>query len=217
MEYTEVLPGGAKLRQSDAHLKIGTDAVLLAEHAGSGRRICDLGCGCGAVLLRLAELCPAATLHGLELQPDAARLCAEGISLSGFADRVSVTVGDLRDRATLAALGAGRFDLVVANPPYLRAGSGPQPTDVAALERTDATAPPEAVAAAAAFLLQNGGAFALVLRQDRLCDYFCALRTAGVEPKKLTLVRRDGALTPLLLLRGVKGGGPGIKIDETEL
>ena len=203
--YTETLPGGAKLLQSDAHLKIGTDAVLLAEHAGPGRVICDLGCGCGAVLLRLCELRPQAELVGLELQPEAAALCRESIALSGFAGRASAVTGDLRDRTALRSLGPGRFDLVVCNPPYLRAGSGPLPTGgTALLERTDAAAPPEAVAAAAAFLLKNGGTFTLVLREDRLADYLCALRASAVEPKGLTLVRTpSGKRSPLLLVWGV--------------
>ena len=123
--YTETLPGGAKLLQSDAHLKIGTDAVLLAEHAGPGRVICDLGCGCGAVLLRLCELRPQAELVGLELQPEAAALCRESIALSGFAGRASAVTGDLRDRTALRSLGPGRFDLVVCNPPYLSRGTPP--------------------------------------------------------------------------------------------
>ncbi len=220
MTSVETLPGGAQLLQSDAHLKIGTDAVLLAEHAGSGNKICELGCGCGAVLLRLCELRPAAALVGLELLPDAAELCRESIARSGFAGRASVVTGDLRDRAVLASLGTGRFDLVVANPPYLRTGSGKSPDAPVDPEREDVAAPPEAVAAAASYLLKNGGGMTLVLRQDRLADYICALRAAGVEPKKLTLVRTVSGertkLTPLILLRGVMGGKPGMTVDEIE-
>ena len=213
MQTFERLPGGTLLCQSDEYLKIGTDAVLLAEHAAPGNRICDLGCGCGAVLLRLSELRPNAELHGLELQPGAAALCDAGIALNGLGERVHVTTGDLRDRETLLALGAGRFDLVVSNPPYLRAGSGKQPASpIRAIEREDRTAPPEAVTSAAALLLKQGGSCDLILRQDRLTDYLCALRAAGIEPKRLLLFSAGDGLSPLVLVHSVKGGGPGLEL-----
>ena len=215
-EYIERLPGGFLLKQSVRHLRIGSDSVLLAEHAPGGRVICDLGCGCGAILLRLAELWPHAELCGLELQPEAARLCRESIELNGISERASVVIGDLRSRAVLGELGAERFDLVVCNPPYNRAGSGRRAsTSAAVLEREDGTAPPEAVAAAARFLLKNRGTLVLVLRADRMADYICALRSEHLEPKQITVVRTNGALSRLVLLRAVKGAGAGLVLDET--
>lgn len=218
-EYTERLPGGYLLRQSPRHLRIGTDAVLLAENAAAGSNICDLGCGCGAVLMRMAELRPAAIIRGLELQADAARLCRESIELSGIADRASVTVGDLRDRNILRTLGAGAFDLVVCNPPYNRAGSGRRAEAAeAVLEREDATAPPSAVAEAAAYLLKNRGTLSLVLRADRLAEYIAALSARSLEPKRLTLTRTaDGAPGKIVLLDAVKSAKPGLELREIPL
>ena len=216
-EYLERLPGGFLLKQSPRHLRIGSDAVLLAEHAPPARVICDLGCGCGAVMLRLAELQPHAELRGLEIQPEAADLCRESIELNGISGRASFVVGDLRSRQSLGELGAGRFELVVCNPPDNRAGSGAAAlSPAAALEREDGSAPPEAVAAAAAFLLKNRGTLELVLRADRLADYVCALRAARLEPKRLRVVRHGGALSRLVLLRAVKGAGAGMTLEEIQ-
>ena len=59
----------------------------------------------------------------------------------------------------------------------------------------------EQLCAAAARSLKNGGRFALVHRADRLTDLLCALRGAGLEPKRMQLVQhREGKAPSAVLL-----------------
>ena len=59
---------------SDRHT-FGTDAVVLADFARvfSGARVCDLGCGCGALGLLLLGSGATGSVCGIEIQPEAAR------------------------------------------------------------------------------------------------------------------------------------------------
>lgn len=88
-------------------------------------RVLDLGTGSGALALALAKAWPAAAVTAVDASTEALALAAENAAANGLAGRVAFLVSDW-----FAALPAGsRFELIVANPPYLSA------------EETAATAP----------------------------------------------------------------------------
>lgn len=77
--------------------------------------ILDLGTGSGALALALAKLYPAATVTAVDKSEPALALARENAAGTGLAERVTFLVSDWfsalpRDR---------RFQLIVANPPYL--------------------------------------------------------------------------------------------------
>lgn len=82
------------------------------------RRVADLGCGLGSVLLHLAWKLPEARLWGIEAQDASFALLRRNVERNGLAERVRIHHGDLRDGALLAALGEGQFELVTGTPPY---------------------------------------------------------------------------------------------------
>jgi tRNA1(Val) A37 N6-methylase TrmN6 len=85
--------------------------------APESRRVVDLGCGLGSVLLHLAWKIPEATLVGVEAQAMSFELLRRNVARNALGARVSIHHGDLRDAALLASLGGG-FDLVTGTPPY---------------------------------------------------------------------------------------------------
>lgn len=77
-----------------------------------GPRIVDLGTGSGVVAVTLGHLCPGALLTAIDLSPaalDVARANAQRHAVA-----VEFLVGDW-----YSPLGDARFDLIVANPPYV--------------------------------------------------------------------------------------------------
>jgi tRNA1(Val) A37 N6-methylase TrmN6 len=69
----------------------------------------------------------------------------------------------------------------------------------------------EDLIAAAAYLLRWGGRFVLTYRPDRLVDLFCALRGAGLEPKRLRLCQHKADAGPFsALVEARRGGRPGL-------
>lgn len=77
------------------------------------RRVLDLGTGTGALLLAVLAEAPGAWGVGVDLSPAAAGLAARNAAANGLAGRAAFLAGDW-DSAL-----AGRFDLVLSNPPYI--------------------------------------------------------------------------------------------------
>ena len=174
-------------RQSDACFPLGGDSLALAAFASvrRGDRVCDLGCGAGALLLLLAARVSPLVLSGVEYCPEDAALARQNLAENGLDG--AICTGDLC--AVSKTLPAGSFSLAVSNPPYFKAGSG----GCGGPARMEGDCALEDWCAAAGRLLKNGGRFALVHRPERLCNLFAALRSAGLEPKRLRLLQHGPA------------------------
>jgi release factor glutamine methyltransferase len=81
--------------------------------------VLDLGTGTGALLLAVLSELPAASGVGVDLKPEAAALAARNAARLGLAGRARFLAGDW------AAALAGRFDLVLCNPPYIESAAIP--------------------------------------------------------------------------------------------
>lgn len=125
-------------------------------------------------------------------------------------------VAPLTDMPVFDALPpAGSMDLVVANPPYRRHGSGrlsPSGQRNRALFEAPGTLP--AFTQAAARLLRARGRSCWVYGPDRLADLLLALRGTGQEPRRLRCVhaRSHGPAT-LVLVEARRAGKPGLVVE----
>jgi len=88
-------------------------ALALFPERGRVTSILDLGTGTGCLLLAALTEFPGAFGVGVDLAPDAARLAAGNAAALGLRDRAAFLVADW-----VAPL-AGRFDLILGNPPYI--------------------------------------------------------------------------------------------------
>ncbi len=123
--------------------------------------------------------------------------------------RLSSICTDLRQ------LSPDSYHCCLSNPPYF--SGGPASKTYTAARRED-TATLKDIFEAAAKSLRWGGDFFLVHRPERLAE-LCAQGTlAGLEPKRLRLVRhRAGGPISLVLLACRMGGKPGLIIEEMHL
>ncbi len=83
-------------------------------------RILDLGTGTGCLLLAALSEFPGAAGVGVDSVPDAAALARRNAAALGLGGRAGFIAGSWG-----AALAAGRFDLVLSNPPYIQTGAIP--------------------------------------------------------------------------------------------
>lgn len=121
------------------------------------RRVLDLGCGLGSVLLHLAWSVPTATLVGVEAQAVSYALLERNVAHNRLGGRVRMVHGDFRRPAVIAALG-GPFDLVTGTPPYFPPGSASSATDEQrARARLETRGGVEAYVTTGAQLLETGG------------------------------------------------------------
>lgn len=164
-------------------------AVRRAPHA---RRVLDLGCGIGSVLLHLAWSLPEATLVGIEAQAISFELLAENVRRNAVEARVTIHHGDLRD----AALGA--FDLVTGTPPYFPPNTARDALDEQrAYARIEYRGGIEAYVAAGAAHLAPGGSLVLcgdARAEDRLRG---AAAAAGLHVVARTAIVAHAPKPPL--------------------
>ena len=76
-------------------------------------RILDLGTGSGAILLALLSQLPNARGLGIDISEGAVAVASANALRHGLSDRAEFAVGDWADGIVM------RFDVVVANPPYI--------------------------------------------------------------------------------------------------
>ena len=83
-------------RQSDACFPLGGDSLALAAFASvrRGDRVCDLGCGAGALPLLLLARESSLDLSGVELDGEAAALARRNLAENGLSG--VIRTGDLR-------------------------------------------------------------------------------------------------------------------------
>ena len=199
-------------RQSDTCFPLGADSLRLAAFATvrRGDRVCDLGCGAGALLLLLAARESTLELSGVELSPEDGALARQNLAENGLTG--TIYTGELG--YVCKTLPAGGFSLAVSNPPYFAAGRG-RPGGTA---RTEGESTLDGWCAAAGRLLKNGGRFALVYRPERLAELFAALQAHGLEPKRLQLVQHGPDNPPsAALVEAVRQGRPGLAVLPTLL
>lgn len=201
----EVLWNGITMH--DGPFPLSTDAVACAWFADFPARskVCDLGCGSGAISLMLLATDPSLTVTGIERMPDAAAVAEENARANALP--FHVICGDLRQIRTL--LPAGSMDGVISNPPFFPVGSGA--VGALAQARSEQTCTLRQLTEAAGWLLRTGGRFVMVHRPERLADIICELRQEHLEPKRICFVRHSAQkAVSLVLIEARKGGKPGL-------
>jgi release factor glutamine methyltransferase len=138
--------------------------------------VLDVGTGTGAIALAVADEHPGARVTALEASPAAIDLARENADLLGLA--IELVEGDLHD-----GLPGGPYDLVVSNPPYVRADELPglsaevrdwEPRGALLDEGQTA-----AVVRAARGVLKTGGWLVLEMHWDGAADVLRQLQENG--------------------------------------
>ena len=85
--------------------------------APDARRVLDLGTGSGVLLLAVLHELPDASGVGVDASPAALEVARANVESLGLANRAAMLPGDWTETGWAADL--GRFDLILANPPYV--------------------------------------------------------------------------------------------------
>jgi tRNA1(Val) A37 N6-methylase TrmN6 len=209
-EPDRLLDGRLILRQQASGHRVGTDALLLAAAAPPLARglIVDAGAGVGVVGLALSLANPDADVVLLEKHPQMAALARDNVAANGLCARCRVLEADLFDfPARKAARLVEAGDLVVTNPPFLKAGeSRPSPDAARAMAHVLDEGGIDKWLRASLALLKPGGVFVAIHRADALDALLAALagRLGGLEI--LPIFPKQGEKAMRLVLRGRKGG-----------
>ena len=206
--------GGLKLYQQKQGYRFSIDAILLADFATvrSGNKVIDLGTGNGIVPLILAYRYASISVTGIEIQQQMAERATRNIRLNGYEDRIVIEQMDIT--STVERFEPESFDTIVCNPPYRQATSGRlSPSSEKQIARHEIKARLHDFVRAAAFLVKNKGRFACIQLGERTVDVVSAMRSAGLEPKRMRTVHPfSEANASMVLVEAVRGGRSGIDI-----
>ncbi len=208
MEY---LSNGFTLDTAGCGFPLSTDSMLLAHFVRLPRnaKVLDLGSGCGTLGVLLCAKDVTCCVTGIELSETAHTAAQSNIQRNGLQNRLSSICGDLR-----CFDGTG-YHICVSNPPYFSGGPESKRNPLA---RRDDCCSPEELFSAASKALKYGGDFFLVHKPERLAQLIGCGAKAGLEAKRLLLVRhRENSEFSLILLQLRKGGKPGLIMEEATL
>lgn len=205
--------GIVSLRQPKKGNRFTLDSLLLADFCQlkPRDRVLEPGTGTGIISLLLAKKFPFIRITALEVQPAAADLCRFNITQNNLDNRIRLVEQPLESTKTL--LRSSVFDVIIANPPYTRSGSGrPSPRADRLLSRHEHLTDLHAWLALQTFL-KNRGRYVLVFSADRFADVITALRSNKLEPKRIRFVQTYQRVPAhLVLIEARKAAGVGMQI-----
>jgi tRNA1Val (adenine37-N6)-methyltransferase len=201
---------GLRITQPQDGYRFSLDPLLLCEFAETANtaRIVDLGTGCGIIPLIFARKIPDASLVGVEFQEEMAGLAARNVALNGFQDRIEVICDDilsLRRRFPVSS-----FDLVTANPPYRKPGSGRvSPKAGRDLARHESSAGLADFLAVAKYLVKPSGALCFISHPSRLLEFIHCAGELKLCLLRLRLVHSSAAAPATMFLAQLAKGRKG--------
>lgn len=190
------------------------DSLLLADFCRikPHDRVLEPGAGTGTISLLLAKKFLTARFTADETEPRAYELLRRNIEANGLSGNIIPLAQDIG--YLCRSLERETFDVIVANPPYTRCGTGKtSPSDERQIARQDQ---------AASFplwldlhcLLKNKGRYALVFPARRIAELLSLLRERKLEPKQLRFAHpfKDKPAS-VALVEAIKSGGTGLTIQ----
>lgn len=209
--------GRVRLMQPAQGYRAAIDPVMLAAAipARAGDTVLDLGCGVGAASLCLAVRVPACRVTGIEADRGLVRLAGDNVVSNGLSDRVLILAGDLARPPQ--RLEPGSFAHVMANPPYLAAGTAtPSPVAGKAQANIEGDADLAAWLRFALTMTRAKGSITFIHRADRLESLLALLAGRageivvfplwsgiGKDAKRVIVRARKGIATPTRIASGL--------------
>lgn len=206
---------GRLLIQNSKVFCFGTDAVLLANYArvNPGDKCMDLCTGNGIIPILMEAKTKGAHFTGIEIQEISARLAMRNVRLNNADDKISILWDDVKNAA--AVCGAGVFDVVTVNPPYMNENHGlVNPSEPKAIARHEILCSLEDIIRQASGILKFKGRFYMVHRPQRLVQIFELCRRYSLEPKRIRLVYPyAGKNANMVLIEAVRGGNSQLTVE----
>lgn len=210
-----LLKGRVRIFQPARGARMTLDPVLLAGFvAPPYGRFLDIGCGAGPIAFQLLARDPETTGVGVEIQPRLAALAERGRDENGWAGRLEIVEGDVRELGE--RLGWLSFDLVITNPPYRTVESSPpSPNRERALAFNEISLRLGDWAALAARVVRPGGRIAAILPAARSGELLEVLARNGLRNVRLRAVAsRQGEQPWRVLVEARPSAGELFFLDE---
>jgi tRNA1Val (adenine37-N6)-methyltransferase len=205
--------GMVSIAQLKKGFRFTLDSLLLADFCSVKPlgRILEPGSGTGIISILLARKFPRARIIAAEVEPQAFNLLCQNIQDNGLAYVIKPLERDIRYLGR--SIVPGYFDVIIANPPYIKLGTGREsPSRERQTARQDVTASLPHWLDLHTFLKDKGKYF-LVFPAGRAAEIMSLLRTRGMEPKRLRCVHPfQEKPASIVLIEAAKTKGVGLEI-----
>ncbi len=207
---------GYRIIQNTKIFCFGIDAILLSAYAKMNETdsAIDLGTGNGIIPMLMEARYGGSHFYGLEIQDINVELARRSIELNGLLGKVEVVHGDIKEASQI--FGAGKYDVVTSNPPYMNENHGlTNPDSHKAIARHEILCTLEDVVREASRLLKFNGHFYMIHRPHRLVEIFDTLTKYKLEPKRVRFVHpyMDKEAN-MVLIDAVRGAKSMVKIEN---
>jgi tRNA1Val (adenine37-N6)-methyltransferase len=205
--------GVVSVAQPEKGFRFTLDSLLLADFCRARKcdRILEPGAGTGIISILLARKFPGARFIAAEVEPYAFSLLCQNIRHNGLVDVIMPLDHDVRYLGRSLVMDS--FDVMVANPPYTKCGTGRKSPS-----RERQTARQDQTASLSQWLdlqtlLKNKGKYFIVFPANRAAELISLLREKGLEPKRLRCVHSfQDKQASLVLIEAIKTKGVGLDI-----
>lgn len=202
---------GLMLIQNPEYYTFTSDSVLLANYEKYHGTLCELCAGSGVISLLVSAKCNVAHIDTLEIQPEMVDMARRSVMGNGKESVITVHQGDVKCACEI--LGTEKYDAVLVNPPYMKAGGGEENVCYSrAIARHEILLTFGDISCVLGKLLRFGGSAYVVHRADRIAEIICSLKAHGLETKRLTFFGAKGGIERVVV-KATKGGKPGVKVE----
>lgn len=215
----ELHRNGYWIIQDPGRFCFGMDAVLLSGFAKvkPGERALDLGTGTGIIPILLEAKTKGEHFTGLEIQPESADMAARSVAYNHLEEKITIVTGDIKEAS--ARFGAGSFEVITTNPPYMIGQHGIQnDANAKTIARHEVLCDLDDILRESAKMLKQGGRFYMVHRPFRLAEIFSKMVAYHIEPKRMRLVYPFVDKEPnMVLIEGLRGGKSRLTVENHSL
>lgn len=197
------------LRSKDGSLSFGTDAYLLSCYIRKSPKsaAAEFGSGNGIISMLVSSRKTLGHITGYEIQKELCEISVTNIEENGLSEQIDIVNSDVSKESF-----AEQYDVIFANPPYMKTGTGKENEDESdRICCREVFGSIESFSKAASKALKYGGSLYTVYRPDRIAELINSQKKFGLEPKRITLVYPTVNHVPCLVLcESKKGGGEGV-------
>ena len=205
------------MHQEHTAMKVCTDACLFGAWSAadvqiqSAKNILDIGSGTGLLSLMLAQQ-SAANITAIEIEDGAFEQTKANFELSPWKDRLNTIHSSIQDYASNNK--QNLFDCIITNPPFYE-GDLTSPDSTKNLAAHSTALPWDVLAEAAASLLQDNGAWYVLVPTLRAYTMQKLASTYGLQLSEECLMYNDAKHLPIrAMLKFVKQKEASIQRDK---
>ena len=140
-------------------------------------------------------------------------MAARSVAYNHLEEKITIVTGDNKEASV--RFGAGSFEVITTNPPYMIGQHGIQnDANAKTIARHEVLCDLDDILRESAKMLKQGGRFYMVHRQFRLAEIMNVLTKYRLEPKRMQLVYPYIDREPnMVLIEALKGGNSRINVE----